>query len=140
MMMMLFDWLIFSYVSRVLANSMIESSLSLLEMQQKLRTRILSGVKGPMIAILLSSHTLLPHTIDPYPCMQKPKCGTLLFPILVQQHLGSHRCSNLGVYGVQWQGPECAIMMICCQFLLGRAEFLFPTVFITYFGLFWLKM
>jgi hypothetical protein len=80
----------------MLVNSMIESSLLLLEMQQKLGTQILSGVKGPIIAILLLLHTLLPHTIDPYPCTQKPKCATLLFPILVQQHLGSCRCSNLG--------------------------------------------
>jgi hypothetical protein len=80
----------------MLVNSMIESSLLLLEMQQKLGTQILSGVKGPIIAILLLLHTLLPHTIDPYPCTQKPKCATLLFPTLVQQHLGSCRCSNLG--------------------------------------------
>jgi hypothetical protein len=103
----------------VLASSMIESSLLLLEMQQKLGTQILSGVKGPIIAILLLSHTLLPHTIDPYPCTQKPKCGTLLFPILVQQYLGSCRCSNLGYLVCNGRARSVQMMMICCRCLLG---------------------
>jgi hypothetical protein len=41
-------------------------------MQQKLRTQILSGVKGPIIAILLLSHTLLPQTNCPTLARKSP--------------------------------------------------------------------